>query len=223
MSVPVSVVVVTYRRLARLGEVLAGWLKETPDVWLCDCSKDGFKTDLPVNIVRCRPDPGNRVRHAVALMTKGDLVIKADDDIVPLPGLAAAFVAAHAKHGEGIYGVHGRIFNGERYYMDTRLIGSKQLKETQAVDFVGVITAAPRSLLPFDLRGCGSGVEDLFWQMKCFPRAAKYVISTDKFRNLPECRDKDRLCGTPEQRNVRRKFYTDWYRRNYKGRGKRWG
>ena len=63
MSVAASVVVVTYRRLARLGEVLAGWLQETPDVWLCDCSKDGFKTDLPVNIVRCQPDPGLRMNR----------------------------------------------------------------------------------------------------------------------------------------------------------------
>ena len=217
-----SVVVVTYRRLNRIDEILAAWLKETPDVWLCDCSREGFKTALPAKIIRAVPDPGNRIRHAVALMADGDLVIKADDDIVPLPGLAADFAKAHAAHGDAIYGIHGRAFRGERYYVDTRLIGAKTLKEPRAVDFVGVITCAPRQYLPMDLKDCESGVEDLFWQMKCYPKAAKYVIATDKFRNLAECRDAGRLCGTPESRNVRRKFYTDWYRRNYRGKAPRW-
>jgi hypothetical protein len=218
----VSAVVVTYRRVKSIEQVLGAWLGETPDVWLCDCTPRGINTKLPVHIVRAHPDPGNRIRHAVALLTAGDLVIKADDDIVPLPGLAADFTSAWRKYGEAIYGIHGRIFGGERYYIDTRLIGAKKQTEARPVDFVGVITAAPRSLLPMDLRSCPSAVEDLYWQMKRYPAAAKYVIATDKFRNLPECRDEGRLCGTKKSRDVRRDYYTQLYRRNYKGKAGRW-
>ena len=211
----ISVVVVSYRRLARLEEILAAWLKETPDVWLCDCSKEGFQTKLPVKIIRATPDPGNRIRHAVALLTSGELVIKADDDIIPLPGLAKAFAENYQKYGEAIYGVHGRIFSGPGYYKNSRLYGGKNVGETKQVHFVGVITCAPRPVLPMDLHGCASEVEDLFWQMRCYPKARKFVIATDRFRNLPECKDQGRLCGTPASRKVRREFYTRWYERNY--------
>jgi hypothetical protein len=216
--VSVSVVVVSYRRQAHLGAILEAWLKETPDVWLCDCSKNGFATTLPVKVVRFVPDPGNRVRHAVALLAGGDVVIKADDDIAPKPGLAADFEQAMATLGPAILGVHGRIFRGKDYYRDTTMFGAKQLKSPQKVDFVGVITAAPRALLSMDLRGCRSEVEDLFWQMRCYPKAAKYVIATDKFVNLPECKDKGRLCAGDASRKIRRDFYAKYFAANYGGR-----
>lgn len=212
----ISVVIVTYRRLKSLGIILQAWLKETSDVWLCDCSKKGFATKLPINIIRFSPDPGNRTRHAISLLTKGKLVIKADDDIMPHPGLAKDFLKYQEKFGPAIMGIHGRTFHGESYYMHTRMVGAKQLKRPNRVDFVGVITCAPRAYLAFDLNGCNSNIEDLFWQMKCFPKVPKYVIPTNKFHNLPESKDEGRLCGTPKDRHERRRFYTAWYNKNYK-------
>lgn len=213
----VSVVVVSYRRLERLPEILAAWLKEAPDVWLCDCSRPGAK-GIPagVKVVRFTPDPGNKVRHAVALLTEGDLVIKADDDIMPKPGLVADFVKAHAEVGPAILSIHGRTFHGRDYYRDTRLIGAKSVHSSLRVDFVGVITCAPRELLSMDLRGCATEVEDLFWQMEKYPKAAKYVIPTDKFVNLPESKDARRLCAPGPARAIRRKYYDFWYVRHYR-------
>jgi len=212
----ISVVVVTYRRLKSLEAILAAWLKETPDVWLCDCSEKGFKTDLPVNIARFSPDPGNRTRHAVSLLTRGKYVIKADDDIMPRPGIAKDFVKYQESVGPAIMGIHGRTFSGVDYYNNTQMVGAKQLKNPQKVDFVGVMTCSARQFLPFDLRGCASPIEDLFWQMKCYPKVPKYVIPTDKFHNLPESKDKGRLCGMPQDRHARRRFYKEWYLKNYR-------
>jgi len=213
----ISVVVVTYRRLKSLEAILAAWLKETPDVWLCDCSREGFKTKLPVNIIHASPDPGNRLRHAVALLTKGRLVIKADDDVMPRAGIAKDFIRCQEITGPAIMGIHGRTFHGKGYYMNTKLYGSKQLKDKPLkVDFVGVITCAPRAYLAFDLNGCNSNIEDLFWQMRCFPKAPKYIIPTDKFHHLAESKDAGRLCATPKDRHERGHFYTNWYNKNYK-------
>ena len=212
----VSVVVVTCRRLARLGEILEAWLRETPDVWLCDCSEAGFQTTLPVKIVRAVPDPGNKIRHAVALLTSGDLVIKADDDAMPLPGLAADFARNLEKHGEAIYGIHGRTFHGRDYYHNTRLIGAKAIAATTPVDFVGVVTAAPRPLLPMDLRDCATEVEDLYWQMARYTAAKEFVIRTNRFHHLRESKDAGRLCGTKASREVRNTWYERWYVRTYR-------
>jgi hypothetical protein len=223
-----SVVVVTYRRLQSLDRVLSAWLAETPDVWLCDCSEEGFKTELPIKIIRATPDPGSKIRHAVATLTEGDIVIKADDDIIPFPGLAADFVSNMEKVGPAILSVHGRRFRGPSYYSNTVMFGSKgvneciyknQQGEPLPVDFVGVITCAPRELLAMDLHGCGSEIEDLFWQMEKYPEAKKYVIPTLNYTNLKESKDDGRLCapGT-ESRIIRQAYYQKQYEANYANR-----
>lgn len=218
----VSVVVVAYRRFGHMEKLLAGWLRQTPDVWLCDCSKDGFKTSLPVKIVHAWPDPGNKIRHAVALLTAGDLVIKADDDIIPGATLVAQFVKAYEAKGDAIYGIHGRRFHGPRYYTrDTQLFGPGNANGVQEVDFVGVITASPRKYLPMDLRRCHTEIEDLYWQMEVYPSVKKYVIGTKDVYHLPECMDAGRLCGTAgPSRRIRQLYYQEMYRKHYAG--KKW-
>jgi len=211
----VSVVVVTYRRLRSLGRILEAWLQETPDVWLCDCSLAGFETSLPVKIVRAVPDPGNKIRHAVATMTSGDIVIKADDDILPLPGIAADFAENMKKVGPAILGIHGRTFEGPEYYGRTTLYGGKGVEESKAgpkrVDFVGVMTCSDRMFLAMDLRDCRTEVEDLYWQMEQYPQVPKYVIPTRNFMNLPESKDAGRLCGTAPSREIRAAYFRDTY------------
>ncbi len=215
-----SAVIVSYRRRVHLGEILTAWLENTPDVWLCDCGKEPFRTDLPVHIVHCWPDPGNRVRHAVALMTDGDLVIKADDDIVPGPSFAADMAVAYETYGEAIYGIHGRLFRGPQYYGQTVMIGAGKTERVTPVDFVGVITAAPRSLLPMDLRTCQTEVEDLYWQMEMYPKAKKFVVPTKQIRHLQESFDPGRLCGSSKSRQIRSRYYAELYKRNYASRPK---
>jgi len=224
----VSVVVVTYRRLHSLGDILQAWLAETPDVWLCDCSEFGFETDLPVKIIRARPDPGSKIRHAVATLTEGDIVVKADDDIIPFPGLLADFARYMKEVGPAILSVHGRKFRGPSYYSNTKLFGSKGVHEgiypqfdktPLEVDFVGVITCTPRDFLPMDLRGCESEVEDLFWQMEKYPEAKKYVIPTMNYTNLKESKDNGRLCApNTNSRIVRQAYYKKMYEENYANR-----
>jgi hypothetical protein len=213
-----SAVVVTYRRLKRLNMILEAWLRETPDVWLCDCSAEGFKTDLPINYVYAKPDPGNRIRHAVALMTSGTWVVKADDDIVPHAGLGADFVKWGEQLGPCIMGVHGRTFQGPDYYRNTTLYGAKAQQVPIPVDFVGVITCSARHFLAMDLKKCQTEVEDLYWQMARYSKAPKFVIPTKHFQNMDECRDHGRLCGTAPSRSIRKEFYTAWYAKEYAGR-----
>jgi hypothetical protein len=213
-----SVVVVTYRRLERIPEILAAWLAQGPEVWLCDCSLHGVKV-VPqgVKIARFRPDPGNRVRHAVALLTEGDIVIKADDDIMPLPGLVADFLKWHAALGPCVTGIHGRTFHGPDYYRDTAMHAAHMLKEPLKVDFLGIVTCADRRYLPMDLHGCETPIEDLWWHNHCHVKAPKWVIPTKAYNNsLPESRDAGRLCADKPGRAVRRAFYTKCWMEHYR-------
>jgi len=230
MSNKISAIVVTYRRLQSLERVLEAWLNETPDVWLCDCSRDGFETNLPITIVRANPDPGNKIRHAVATMTKGEYIIKADDDIIPFAGLGVDFIKSMQITGPAILGVHGRIFRGPLYYKNTKMYGSKGVHKgiyeqtkgiPQEVDFVGVTTCTPREFLAMDLKDCETEIEDLYWQMEKYPKAKKYIIPTLNYMNLEESRDEGRLCApNTKSREIRQAYYKKLYERNYANRKK---
>jgi len=212
----ISVVVLTYRRYKDLDAILKAWLSETPDVWLCDCGL-GYKISLPIKIVHISPDPGSRSRHAVALLTSGDFVIKADDDVIPLPGFISDLHNGWVEAGSnGICGIIGRQFNGESYYKNTVFCASNKIDKIQTVDFVGVITFSPREYLAFDLKDCQTPIEDLHWQMKAFPDISKYVIPTKRYRNLESSHDSDCLFHSKEAREIREKFYKEWYNINYK-------
>lgn len=212
-----SVVLVTYRRIERIPEILAAWLKQTPEVWLCDCSLHGVKIVPPgTRIARFRPDPGNKVRHAVATLTDGDLVIKADDDIMPLPGLVNDFLHWGEELGPCIMGIHGRTFKGLDYYRDTEMHAAHMQTQPLQVDFLGIITCAYRRYLSMDLRGCESSIEDLFWHNHAHRYAPKFVIPTKNYKQLPESRDAGRLCADPRGRAVRRAFYTKCFVESYK-------
>jgi len=209
----VSVVISTYRRLENLERILAAWLLQTPDVWLAD-SSGKFTTELPINHVRLSPDPGNKTRHAVSLLTDGDYVIKADDDVLPKPGLINTFI----EHSYlcGILGLMGRTFHGEKYYGNTKPYRAREIAQPQRVDMVGILTFAPRKYLAFDLRGCHSSIEDLFWHMNAFPRVPKIVIPTTKYEQLPESEDANCLFRNKAARIERERFYQKYYRVNYK-------
>jgi len=212
----ISVVVLTHRRYRGLDTILKAWLSETPDVWLCDCGP-GYKTSLPVNTVYIIPDCGSKARHAAALLTSGDFVIKADDDVMPLPGFVNDLHNGWVKSGsKGICGVIGRRFNGESYYKNTAFCASNKVNQIQKVDFVGVVTFSPREYLAFDLKGCQTPIEDLYWQMKVFPGVPKYVVPTKRYKNLESSSDSGCLFHNEKAREIREKFYREWYIKNYK-------
>ncbi len=213
-----SVVIVTYRRMERLEEIVEAWTDQCQDVWLCDCSEEGIPfSHAGFNYVHFVPDPGNKVRHAVATLTKGDIVIKADDDIMPLPGLVGDFLRWHKELGDCVTGIHGRIFEGPDYYRDTVMYAAHKQPAPLRVDFLGVITCSVLKFLAMDLKGCETPIEDIYWHNHIYPEAPKYVIPTNQFNNhLSESRDAGRLCAGGEERALRRAYYTKIYLERYK-------
>jgi len=144
----VSVVVVANRRMNTLYGILEEWKRQSPDVWLADCSGSSFVAPAGVNHVRFSPDPGNRTRHAVALLTSGGFVIKADDDFVPGPKLVEDFLRAGINRGPCFFGIMGRRFEGPRYYGNTISARANKITIPERVDFVGICTMSPRSASP---------------------------------------------------------------------------
>jgi len=214
-----SVIVMTYRRLSSLEEILRAWLAQTPDVWLVD-SSNKFTTKLPIHHVRFSPDPGSKIWHATALLTEGDFVVKACDDILPKPDLLDDLIGGWRSVKGGMVGVYGRKFPGPNYYKDAIPVAANKISSPQKVGFVGNILLTPREYLAFDLKGCQTPIEDFFWQMKAFPRVPKWVIPTKRYTNLSESNDKNCLFHNSEARKIRGKFYLLYYLKNYQEQNK---
>jgi len=211
----VSVVIASYRRIENLEKIIAEWLKQTDDVWLCDCGVN-LKTDLPVKMARFDPDPGLKAKYAISLITEGELVVKADDDIMPLPGLIEDFVKWYKQLGDCVMGIHGRVFEGTDYYGDTIMYAGHKQKTPKRVDWLGVLTCTSRKYLVMDLKDCITQVDDIFWLNGKFPDAPKYVVPTVNFDNkMPEARDPGRLCANKEMRKFRREYYKKIYLEKY--------
>jgi len=211
----ISVVIPTYRRLKNLERILAAWLLQTPDVWLCD-SSEKFETKLPINHIRFSPDQGIPARHAMSILAQGDYVIKADDDVLPKPGLIEDFL--RFTYLDGILGIMGREFFGDKYLGGTKVYRSREISKPERAGMLGILTFTPRKYLVFDLKGCTSGTEDLFWHMKAFPKVPKYVIPTKSYIQLPESNDAGCLFRNPKIRIERQTFYKKYYELNYKNR-----
>ena len=214
-----SVVISTYdnSRLGGLNNILEAWLKQSNEVILCDCSCGKFQTTLPIIHIRFNQDLGNKTRHAASLLTSNDFIIKADDDVMPRQGLIHDMHKAWLEVGGGIVGLLGRTFKGENYLRQTTFYRADLVRSPICVDFVGITTFTPRNYLAFDLKGCLNPIEDLFWQMKCFPKVPKWVVPTTNFRILPEAKNpNEALYLNTQAQKIRQDFYRKYYLKSYR-------
>lgn len=214
-----SVVISTYdnSRLKYLHNILKAWLTQASEVILCDCSCGKFRTTLPITHIQFNQDLGNKTRHAASLLTSNDFIIKADDDVMPKPGLIHDLHEGWLEVGGGVVGLLGRTFEGENYISQTTSYRANSVNVPVRVDFVGITTFTPRNYLAFDLKGCLNPIEDLFWQMKCFPGIPKWVVPTTNFELLPEAENaSEALYKNTRAQKIRQNFYREYYLEHYK-------
>jgi hypothetical protein len=194
----VSVIVTTYHpgRQAGLDGIAKAWLKQPVEqVWILDGlgsyrplpSFTEALTDKRFATFNLPFDLGNGADYCFALMTLGDHVILADDDMVPCAGFVERFLDFVGT--ADILGVIGRIFKGPQYRGDTLFVAGAKATEPTPVDFVGVCTFCRREHFGFDVRGLHPDLrncDDLWWQMKERPELSKAVIPVGGlYRNLP--------------------------------------
>jgi len=224
----VHIVCHTDERAPTIQAICEGWLNNSPlypiELVLSDCTPNGMTIDLGHQLntdprftyCRFNPDPGNKIRHAIALAFPGDPVIQADDDVMPLPGFVNELVKWHLEKPNAFLGIIGRTFQGDTYYGQTTHFAASRITEPVRVGFVGVVYITNRKFLCYDMSGCENPVNDLYWQMKCFPHSEKWVIPVTRYENLRTSRHG--LFQDPQARIVRQEFYKKYYDEYYQGR-----
>ena len=219
----ISVLVTTYCRFENLDRILAAWLRQPVDeVWLIDGSGrfQSSMKDQRFTAFSMPRDFGTGMDYALAPLTQGDYIILADDDVLPEPGFVEDLFRGYFETGGAIVGIIGRTFYGPRYKGDTEFFAANKTERPVRVGFVGVVCFAARQYFGFDVRGLPRNADDLWWQMREYPRIAKYVIPTKAYLNLPECEDDTAMFHDRALREQRQEFYEKWYRCNYEPTGR---
>ena len=189
MSVPkISVIITTYRRFKNLERIYLAWLEQpVEEVWILN-GNTNVKLDYgdhPKGVIFNMPkDFGTKMDYAFALLTEGDYIILADDDVLPMPGFTEDLFRGWKQVGDGIVGILGRKFTGKRYGQCHAYL-AKKINKPMRVDFCGIIYFAPRKYFGFDVRGMPRNCDDLWWHMKIFPDVPKYVVPSKNYENLP--------------------------------------
>lgn len=216
-------IITTYRRFKNLEKIYLAWIEQPiSEVWILNGNKD-VKLDFgnhPKGAIFNMPfDLGTKMDYAFALLTEGDFIILADDDVLPKKGFTEDLFRGWKQIGEGIVGIIGRTFLGKRYGQ-SKFYRASEIDKPVCVGFCGVIYFAPRKYFGFDVRGMPRNCDDLFWQMKVFPDIPKHVIPSKNYEDLPEAKDSSAMFKNPELRHERRSFYQNYYKKNYKPKGR---
>ena len=219
-----SVIVTNYRKRGELGGVLKAWLDEPVDeVILADCS-GAERNILPMltaekeprfKIVSFSYDFGTKTDYVLALLTSGDFVILADDDVLPKSGFVNDLYTGWKQVG-GMVGVIGRIFNGPTYKGGTTFCSSLKIEEPVQVGFIGVVYFAERHRFGFDVRDMpNNNVDDLYWCMDKCRDVCKWVVPSKNYVNLPGASDGGCMFHNPDLKNKRQMYYAEMYNRHY--------
>ena len=212
-NVTFSVVVVTYNRLSTIESVLSAWLKETDEVFLCDCSGGKFKTDLPIVHIQFSKDLGNKTMHAAALLTQGDFVILADDDILPKPGLIQDLYRGYIQvGGDCIVGYMGRRFK-DNVYFNSKQVYSFQIEKPMLVNMLGICYFSPRKFLAYDLKDMETPINDLYWTSEVMGAVKKWVVPSKKIESLPNCMEG--IWTDKKRREFRLNYYKNLFDKYY--------
>lgn len=216
----VSVLITTYCRYKTLDQVVLGWLAQPADeIWVID---GGGKfscrhTDPRLLVFNMPRDLGTKMDYAMALLTDGDLICLADDDVLVKPGFLEDLYETWNLKG-GIVGILGRTFHGPVYWGNTTFYRASFLTDPKEVDFCGVVYFAARELFGFDVRGLPRNCDDLWWEMRVHPFVPKHVAATAKYENLPAASDGTAMYKHPGLRKQREDFYRLYYLKNYANR-----
>ncbi len=143
----ISVLITTYRRMDTIKEVVSSWLAQPVDeVWLLDGSGGDarfVKTVLADERFLYWPFPRDfqtRTDYGVAMLTDGDLIVCADDDVVVEPGFTGDLYShwsgeSYEKHLDDMSWVDRH----EHELREDGLIEGENPCEDISADFVGII------------------------------------------------------------------------------------
>lgn len=217
----------TEKRIGTIRQVVESWLEQpqVSEVVLCIAGNamdhvGAHVVDLDFDRIKyftAYPDPGNKMRHCLAILAQEDYVIQADDDFVVHPGFLFDYFKKYEQLCHSlkvgptgiITGLIGRSFVGPNYYQDALFYSAQKITNTTFVDFVGVMYLCHKDLLlGFDVARMPNHSNDLYWQIDCLPLSVhRAIIPTKLYENLDCCNDDTSLFHNKQARTDRIDYF----------------
>lgn len=212
----VSVIITCWRRYRALLDIIDAWAEEPEVDEIILWSNDGG--DMPADVdegltlrankgVIWRIDSsrnyGSSARYALSSLAKHEVLLFADDDVMPHPGLTADLLS-HYEY-ERMVGIKGRIFHGS-YQGNTEVRGERMGEGDEPVEvdmLVGHIMLTHRDwLMPYNFSAAAWYCCELELQgrIKADVREGRregpfglWVIPSGRHHDLPEQTDEHAL------------------------------
>lgn len=228
-NVSFSTIITTYpARYAAAEQALEGWIKQPADqIWVLD-GGGAFKPKNPallndnrVWVFRMPFDLGPKMDMAMALLTEGDLICLADDDLEPQAGLLEEMYRGWLSVGGGLVGLIGRTFEGPEYKGGTTFYSARDIDKPVRVGFAGIAFLTTRDVFGFDVRNLPRNADDIWMQMKALPDLAKWVVPTKAWLNNKAAADGTAMYRNQELKSQRANFYREQYLEKYEPTGRR--
>lgn len=211
----ISVLITSHKaRFNTLNRVIGSWLTQPVDeIWVID-DGNNFKTEIKdprLLIFNMPKDFETKSDYALALLTEGDIIILADDDIVVRDTFTNSFYNSLKKTNNSIVGLAGKKCFGPRYNKDTQIYKSNMISQPIEVEYVGIVIMASRDRFGFDLKGMNKNCDDFWFCMKIHPNINKYIVPTIDYTDLPCSENKTAMHKSAILRKPRYDFYTYYW------------
>ncbi len=193
----VTVVFICWKRFERFNEIIKTRLAEpeVTEVLIWDNSGTFKYEDERVIVFSSSKNINGAVKYNIATMASNDIIINADDDIMPKLGVTAQLLEHYDP--DTMVGTGGSTIEGGNW---ANKLGFRDVQEPKVVDIVvGYLTLTnKKNLLGFDY-------SKFLWyncEMELAGRTKdtlkQLIIPCDKFEVLPEAFDSNALCGQRE-------------------------
>lgn len=193
----ITLILVSWKRFKNLDRIIETWLKEPEitEVILWDNSGK-YQTTRDITVINSQVNYNLSIRYAIAAMAKNDIVLNADDDILPGKGLPAKFLAHFAE--DRMLGISGIQWGGS--WGESTMLQGNKFARAKRIDYIGgpITMIHKKHLLGHDYSKFSKYQAEINLQA-FLPRSLveRWVVPIDYYY-LPEALDENALGLQPE-------------------------
>lgn len=215
-KIKVTVALLYWKRAENFDKILKSWLTqdEVNQVIIWDNSGN-FRTDHEnVLVISASQNLNSRWRFLLAQLSKNDLIILADDDVLVEKGIVKDFLKYFSR--DKVVGIMGRNFTNETYYTSP-IIYAGEIQTPTQIDYLcsNCILTHRNNCLNIDYRKLPTDLmDDWWWEHQLLERGVScWVIPTEKAHLLPEGDYPLAQHLDPKMKKIREYYFRKWVKK----------
>lgn len=216
----ISLILPVRHRLTHLPMLIRLWSEQVSEIiiWDDSASLDPASVD-PARVIHGCSVFGSSVKFRAANICSNELIMVADDDVIPKPGLVLDLLSHRMsliKSGQPnntVVSIYGRRVAKQTGYKANRRITSKTIDTAAQVSWCGRLSLSPIETYLVPMQGCSDmRLDDLYWSWQLAQRGVPiWVIPTDRWENASHATDEYSLSKSDGFFKLRDDFVRQWW------------